>query len=146
MFYFHPLTCVTKRYILGYVTLHPVPPVGKLETLIHFISSGVNWVCWIMSFSEYEVLNFLNIWYTNTPLVSKYTLIIFSETRGLALSYIPLNLLGICVLHLTLAYILRKHWIYFHSDHSSIDSQPQICLANSSHRSKGTISTINPFK
>jgi hypothetical protein len=62
-----------------------------------------------MSFSEYEVLNFLNIWYTNTPLVSKYTLIIFSETRGLALSYIPLNLLGICVLHLTLAYILRKH-------------------------------------
>jgi hypothetical protein len=31
MFCFHPMT---------HVTLHPVPPVGNLEILIHFISSG----------------------------------------------------------------------------------------------------------
>jgi hypothetical protein len=109
MFCFHPLTRVTKRYVLGYATLHPVPPVGKLEILIHFVSSGVNGACRIMSFSEYDVLNLLIIRYTNRPLVKKYTLIIFNESRGLAFGNIPLNLLELFVLNLTLAYILRKH-------------------------------------
>jgi hypothetical protein len=108
MLCFHPLTCVTKCYVLGYVTLHPVPPVGKLEILIHFISSGVNGVCQIMSFSEYDVLNFLIIRYTNPPLVPKYNLIIFSESGEFVFGYIPLNLLELFVLSLTLAYILRK--------------------------------------
>jgi hypothetical protein len=62
-----------------------------------------------MSFSEYEVINFLVIRYTDFPLVPKHTLIIFSETRGLAFGYIPLNLLELFILLLTLAYILRKH-------------------------------------
>jgi hypothetical protein len=106
MFYFHPLTCITKCYVLGYVTLHFVPPVGKLKILIHFISSRVNGVCQIMSILEYDVLNFLNIWYTNPPLVPKYTLIIFSDTRGLVFGYIPLNLLELFILKLTLTNIL----------------------------------------
>jgi hypothetical protein len=109
MSFFHSLTCVTNRYILSYVMLHTIPPVGKLEILMHFISSGVNRVCRIMSFSKYEVLNFLIIRYTDPPLVPKQTLIIFSETRGLSFGYIPPNLLELFILLLTLAYILRKH-------------------------------------
>jgi hypothetical protein len=61
-----------------------------------------------MSFSEYDVLNFLIIRYTNPPLVPKYTLIIFSKSGGLAFSYIPLNLLDLFILKLTLANILRN--------------------------------------
>jgi hypothetical protein len=61
-----------------------------------------------MSFSEYDVLNFLIIRYTNPPLVPKYTLIIFSKSEGLAFSYIPLNLLDLFILKLTLANILRN--------------------------------------
>jgi hypothetical protein len=41
--------------------LHPIPPVGILEILIHLISSKVNGVHRIMSFSMYDVLNFLDI-------------------------------------------------------------------------------------
>jgi hypothetical protein len=61
-----------------------------------------------MSFSEYEVLNFFVIQYTDPPLVPQHTLIIFNETRGLAFGYIPLDLLEFFVLLLTLAYISRK--------------------------------------
>jgi hypothetical protein len=106
MLCFHSLIGVTKCYVLSYITLHLVPQVGKLEILIHFISSRVNGVCRIMSFSEYEVLNFLIIRYTD-PLL-EHTLIIFSESKGLAFRYVPPDLLELFVL-LTLAYILRKH-------------------------------------
>jgi hypothetical protein len=108
MLRFHLLIGVTKCYILGYVTLHPVLVVGKLEILIHFISSGINGVCRTMSFSEYEVLNFLIIRYTDPSLVSEHTLVIFSETRGLSFCYVPPDLLELFVLLLTLVYILRK--------------------------------------
>jgi hypothetical protein len=106
--------------------LHLVPPVGNLEVLEHLISSGVNGVCGIMSFSEYDVLNLLDIWCTDPSFIPKYTLIIFSETRGLAFSYILLNLLELLIFMLTLTNILQKRRVHFHIDYSSIDCQSQV--------------------
>jgi hypothetical protein len=60
-----------------------------------------------MSFSEYEVLNFLLIRYVDPPFVPKHTLFILSETRGLAFRYIFPDLLELYALLLTLSYILR---------------------------------------
>jgi hypothetical protein len=106
MFRFHSLTRITKCYVFCYVTLHPIPLVGNLEILVHLISSRVNRVCRIMSFSEYDALNFLDIRYTNPSFVPKYTLIIFSETRGLAFDYILLNLLELLILKLCIQLVL----------------------------------------
>jgi hypothetical protein len=76
-----------------------------------------------MSFSEYCVLNLLDIRYTNPPFIPKYTLIIFSETRGLAFGYILLNLLDLLIFKLTLMNILLNHRVHFHYDYSSVDCQ-----------------------
>jgi hypothetical protein len=54
------------RYILYNFMLHPIPPVGNLEILINIIASGVNRISIIMSFSKYEVLDFLDIGYTDS--------------------------------------------------------------------------------
>jgi hypothetical protein len=109
-----------------YITLHPVPLVGNLEILIHLISSEVNGVCRIMSFSEYDVLNFFDIWFTNPSFVPKYTLILFSETKGLAFGYIPVNLLELLIFKLTLTNISRKCQVHFYSDYSSVNYQSQV--------------------
>jgi hypothetical protein len=60
-----------------------------------------------MSFSKYEVLNFLIIRYTDPSLVPKHTLFILSETRGHAFHYIFPDILELFVLFMTLSYILR---------------------------------------
>jgi hypothetical protein len=55
-----------------------VLPVGCLEILIHFVASGVDGVCGIMSFSYYYIVD---IGYTNLSFVPEHSLIIISETR-----------------------------------------------------------------
>jgi hypothetical protein len=63
------LTCIAKHYILCNFTFHSIPPVGNLEILIHLIASEVNKVSRIMSFSKYEVLDFLDVRYTDSSFV-----------------------------------------------------------------------------
>jgi hypothetical protein len=58
-----------------------VPQVGYLEILIHLVASEVDGVCGIMSFSEYYILDFLDIEYTNSSFIPKHSLIILSEPR-----------------------------------------------------------------
>jgi hypothetical protein len=65
----NPLTSIAKCYVLYKFTFHSIPPVGNLEILIHLIASRVNRVSRIMSFSKYEVLDFLDVGYTNSSFI-----------------------------------------------------------------------------
>jgi hypothetical protein len=69
MFSFDSLTCIAKRYVLYNFTFHSIPPVGNTEILIHLIASEVNRISRIMSFPKYEVLDFLNVGYTDSSFV-----------------------------------------------------------------------------
>jgi hypothetical protein len=69
MFCFDSLTCIAKRYILYNFSFHSIPQVGNLVILMHLIASGVNRISRIKRFSKYEVLDFLDIGYTDSSFV-----------------------------------------------------------------------------
>jgi hypothetical protein len=39
MFFLDPLTIVTKGNMLGYISLHLIPPASSIEVLIHLITT-----------------------------------------------------------------------------------------------------------
>jgi hypothetical protein len=106
VFCLHSLTCITKCHIFFHITLHSIPTVGCLEILIHLVASWVDEVCRIMSFSEYYILAFLDIGYTNPSFVPEYSLVILSETKLLSFCNIFPDLLEIHVFKLTFMNIL----------------------------------------
>jgi hypothetical protein len=91
MFYFDSLTCIAKRYILCDFTFYSISPVGNLEMLIHLIISGVNRISRIMSFLKFEVLDFLDVEYTDSSFVPQHSLVILSKSRSLAFFNVSLN-------------------------------------------------------
>jgi hypothetical protein len=61
-----------------------------------------------MSFLQYGALDFLIVRHTDPSHVSNHTLLVLSETKGLAFHYISPEFLGLFIFFLTLSYILGQ--------------------------------------
>jgi hypothetical protein len=73
---FDLLTSVANGNILGNVSLHIVPPISGIKIMVHLIPSGMNGISRLICFTNYLILSFLNVRYTNPPLVPQHTFLI----------------------------------------------------------------------
>src|SRR6185312_7547136 len=64
--------------------LHPIPPETFLEIIVHLGTARMNRVSCIMSLTQNQLPEILNIWHTDPVLVPQGILIILSEMRSLA--------------------------------------------------------------
>jgi hypothetical protein len=76
MFSLDSLTSVAKSNILGYVSLHSIPPISVLEIMVHLIPSWMNGINRLMCFMKYLVLQFLEARHTYPPVVPQHTFLI----------------------------------------------------------------------
>jgi hypothetical protein len=76
MLNFDSLTSVTKGNILSNVSFHIVPLISGLEIMVHLIPFRVNGISRLMCFTEYLILQFLDVRHTNPSLVPQHTFII----------------------------------------------------------------------
>jgi hypothetical protein len=69
MFGLDSLIGVTKSNILSNITLHSIPPIGYLESMVHLIPSWVNGISGFVSLSNYLILQLLDVGYTDPSFV-----------------------------------------------------------------------------
>jgi hypothetical protein len=72
---------VTKGNILGNISLHPIPPIGCLEIMVHLIPYWMNGISGLVSLSTYLVLQLLDVRHIDLSFVSQQTLVIFRKSR-----------------------------------------------------------------
>jgi hypothetical protein len=69
MFSLDSLIGVTKSNILSNITLHFIPPIDYLESMVHLIPSWVNGISGFVSLSKYLILQLLDVGYTDPSFV-----------------------------------------------------------------------------
>jgi hypothetical protein len=83
MFSLDSLTSVAKSNIVGIVSLHSIPPICGIETMVHLIPSWMNGIGRLMCLMKYLILQFFDIRHTNPPLVPQHSFLIFQKARRL---------------------------------------------------------------
>jgi hypothetical protein len=101
------LISVIKSNVLGNISLHSIPPISGLQIMVHLIPFWMNEISKLTCFTKYLILQFLDISYTNPPLVSQHTFLIFQKPRRLLFLDIALNLLDLLVFYLTFLNLLK---------------------------------------
>jgi hypothetical protein len=74
------LTGVAQGNILGNISLHPIPPIGCLEIMVHLIPSWMNGISGLMSLSKYLIIKLLDVRHSDSSFVPQNTLAIFYKS------------------------------------------------------------------
>jgi hypothetical protein len=77
MFSLDSQTSVAKSNILGSISLHSIPPRSGLEIMVHLIPSWMNGISRIMCFTNYLILQLLDVRHKNPSFVPQHSFLLF---------------------------------------------------------------------
>jgi predicted ferric reductase len=140
MFNLDSLTSVAKSNILDNVSLHFIPPISSLEITVHLIPSWMNGIRRLICFMKY--LSF------NSLMLGTQTLSLYDNTPSKKLGdFSSLILRLISWIFLSSTWPFRISWSRFEPTSNYVASVLvtilRFSLSNSSHNSKGILSTTS---
>jgi hypothetical protein len=97
MFGFDSLTSVTKSNVFGNVSLHTIPSISGIDTMVHLIPSEMNGISGLLCFIKYLIFQPLDVRHTNPSFVPQHSFNILRKIRRLFFLNVTLYLLDLLI-------------------------------------------------
>jgi hypothetical protein len=106
MFCLDPLTTVTSSHILCYLSFHTIPPESLLQVVVHFLTTMVYRIRYLMSFLENHFLNQGDVGNAQSIFEPYHSFCIFTEIWTFPIDDQLADLIDFLIILLTLSDVL----------------------------------------